>query len=141
MIPTSLKNAGYIVAAYIGVSHNVLIAFALLMVIDVITGMIASKRIEGCNSITSDRLKFGVGSKLLLLAIPFSLALCATAIGQDLRVLTSSSISIMALAELYSIISNIVSYRTGERVPEFDAVSIVLGKVRAFLRAFIQVQK
>jgi phage-related holin len=129
MIPTWLKNITYVIAALIGVEHGVVEAFACLLVFDVITGVAASAKIDGWRSVTSHRLGFGVLAKLLFILVPVSIALAGVVIGQNLQVIVSSSLSVLALSEAYSVIANLYAIHYGKRVPEFDALSIVLRNI------------
>jgi hypothetical protein len=135
IIPVWLKNTGYIIAAILGVKYDAAVAFGSLMMMDVITGVIASVSCCGWRAITSRKLIFGVLSKLFLLFIPLSVALAAIITGNDMRFIVSSSISILTLGEAYSIIGNVYTIKSGKRVLEFDAVSLILSKVREMLIA------
>lgn len=133
VVPTWFKNSTYVLAGFVGISYDVYTAFSALLLIDVITGIIASAKIDGVRSITSKRLSFGLVSKLLLLMIPISIALAGKSIGSDLEELVDSSFFILTASELYSVIGNIYAVKIGERVPEFDAVSVILGNIRRVL--------
>jgi len=135
VIPVWLKNLGYIIAAILGVKYDAAFAFGSLMMMDVLTGVIASASCCGWKAITSRKLIFGVLSKLFLLFIPLSVALAAKVVGNDMSFIVSSSISILALGEAYSIIGNIYTIKSGKRVLEFDAVSLILSRVREMLIA------
>lgn len=130
---TQLKNIGYVIAGILGIKYDIIVAFSFLMLIDVVTGILVSARVDGWVSITSKRLAFGVLSKLLLLLIPISIALAASVVEEDFSFLVRSTISILALAEAYSITGNIYAIKVGERIPEFDAISVILRKIREVL--------
>lgn len=132
---TTLKNLGYVIAGILGVKYDAAFAFGALMIIDVVTGIIASASCCGWKAITSRKLIFGVLSKLCLLFIPLAVALVSKVNGNDLSFIVTSSISILALGEAYSIIGNVYTIKSGKRVPEFDAVSLVLSKIREVLIA------
>ena len=132
---TILKNLGYIIAGILGIKYDAAFAFGSLMMIDVFTGVVASASCCGWKAITSRKLIFGVLSKLFLLFIPLSVALAAIITGNDMKFIISSSISILALGEAYSIIGNVYTIKSGKRVLEFDAVSLILTKVREMLIA------
>ncbi len=133
LIPAWLKNATYALAALAGVTHEAYTAFAVLMLFDVATGVLASAKCDGWRSITSRRLSFGIISKLLLLFIPLAIALAGKAAGVSLQSVISSAFMVLTLSELYSVIGNIYTVRTGVRVPEFDAVSVVLRNIRRLI--------
>lgn len=48
--------------------------------------------------------------------------------------LLSGTLWILIIAELYSIIQNIYTFRTGVLLPEYDAISIVLKKLGDFMK-------
>ena len=133
VIPTWFKNSTYVLAGFVGVSYDAYTAFSALMVIDVITGILASAKVDGWRSITSKKLSFGLISKLLLLVIPISIALAGKSVGSNLEGLVDSSFFILTASELYSVIGNIYTVKMGVRVPEFDAVSVILGNIRKVL--------
>jgi phage-related holin len=136
MIPAWIKNITYVIAALIGVEQGVVEAFAALLILDVVTGVAASAKIDGWRSITSHRLGFGVLAKLLFILVPVSIALAGKVVGQDLQVIVSSSLSVLALSEAYSVIANLYAIHYGKRVPEFDALSIVLKNIFNLLENF-----
>jgi len=133
LIPIWVKNLGYLIAGILGLTYDAAFAFGCLMIMDVVTGIIASASCCGWRAITSRKLIFGVLSKLCLLFIPLAVALVSKVNGNDLSFIVTSSISILALGEAYSIIGNVYTIKSGKRVPEFDALSIILSRVREFL--------
>ena len=62
------------------------------------------------------------------------LAVAAKGIQLDISPLVYASIGVLILGEVYSIIGNIATITTGEEMPEFDALSLVLKKIRAYVR-------
>lgn len=134
LIPTWFKNVTYLIAAFIGLEYDAFSAFALLMLIDVITGVLAAARVNGWRSITSRRLSFGLISKLLLLIIPITIALAGRASGVDIDSVVNTAFFVLTISELYSVIGNIQTVKTGVRIPEFDAISIILASIRRFLK-------
>ena len=67
--------------AYLEISQEPFTLFALLLMIDYITGLAKAKTLQV--SITSNKMKYGLISKLSLLIIPLVLAIGAKAIGAD----------------------------------------------------------
>jgi len=135
---TSLKNTSYIAAfaasvTYIGIVPETMALFALLMVIDVITGIARSAFNKGCRSINSRTARKGIVAKLMLMLAVFSIGITAKILGYDASGYVQATMVILSLGELYSIIGNIHSMRTGKPKVEFDAVSLLLKKVRTML--------
>ncbi|HBI17140.1 MAG TPA: hypothetical protein DDY52_03255 [Candidatus Moranbacteria bacterium] len=108
-------------------------ALSILMIVDFATGILASYKIDGRNSITSRRMTMGAVAKALILLIPFVLILGAKGAGFNLNLVVQSILSMLVLSEVYSIIGNIQAFKTGKRIKEIDALSIILKKIRGML--------
>lgn len=104
-----------------------------LMVIDTITGVAKAWRLNAVQ-ITSHTMWLGVVKKLLTLLLILSLALATKWVGLQMVHLLSGTLWILIIAELYSIIQNIYTFRTGVLLPEYDAISIVLKKLGDFMK-------
>jgi toxin secretion/phage lysis holin len=141
---TSMKNISY-VAAYFAVTSQLgfvpqtLSLFMILMVFDIITGIYRTYIVEGGNAIQSRIGIKGVLSKMMLLVILFSVAITSKIIGFDPETYVNGAIVVLALGELYSIIGNIHSAHTGKPKSEFDAVTVLLKKLRDILDKYLQV--
>lgn len=130
-----IKNGLYIPAFLIaiGLPEDMAVSITVLtvlMVLDFFTGVSAAVQIDGFKSITSKRMIAGIVAKMLILMIPVILLLLGKGIGIDLNEYTQGAVVILVISEAYSNLGNIQSFRTGKRVAEVDAVSIVLKKVR-----------
>jgi hypothetical protein len=47
-------------------------------------------------------------------------------------------LSVLIMAEFYSIIQNVYAVRTGVILPEYDVISIALKKLTGFIQEFIE---
>ena len=119
------------VLAYLEISQEPFTIFAILLVIDYITGVWKAKTLG--ISITSNKMKYGLISKLSLLIIPIVLAMGAKATGADYHYILLSGMYILVLSEVYSIIGNIYCMNTGEELPEYDAVAMLGKQIRNIL--------
>lgn len=133
VIGNALLAIGAWVLVYTGLPAEPAAILGTLMAIDFTTGCFKSHAIG--RSITSQRMRVGLMSKLGVMAIPLVLALAAKGLGVDFKWMVNWSISLFILSETYSIISNIYTAKTGNDVPEFDAVSAILKRVRALLNS------
>ena len=115
----------------LGLDLTKLYILSFLMFLDLFSGMVKAHRNNV--AITSRRLSAGVLSKLMVLLVPLTVALIAKGIEIDLRWLVSFSVSLLIVAEGYSVIGNIYSVRTGEAVTEIDAISVILKKLRKII--------
>lgn len=119
------------VLAYLEISQEPFTIFAILLVIDYITGVWKAKTLG--ISITSNKMKYGLISKLSLLIIPIVLAMGAKATGADYHYILLSGMYILVLSEVYSIIGNVYCMNTGEELPEYDAVAMLGKQIRNIL--------
>lgn len=120
--------------AYLDINTEAFFLFALLLLIDYVTGVWKASCLG--HSITSNKMKYGILSKLSLLLIPVVLAIGAKAVGADFKAVLLVGINILVLSETYSIIGNIYSIRTKDELPEYDAVAMLGNKIRAVLIKF-----
>lgn len=108
----------------------------VLMCIDMLTGTFKAYRTK--ENITSRRWIAGFLSKLVVLLVPFTIALMAKGVDFDVKWFIGFSLSIMVIAEAYSILGNIYTFKTGEAVEEIDAVSAIIKVLRNFLENMIE---
>jgi len=108
----------------------------VLMCIDMLTGTFKAYRTK--ENITSRRWIAGFLSKLVVLLVPFTIALMAKGVDFDVKWFIGFSLSIMVIAEAYSILGNIYTFKTGEAVAEIDAVSAIIKVLRNFLENMIE---
>lgn len=80
--------------------------------------------------VTSHRMKVGAISKCSVMTVPLVMALAARGLGADFQWLVNWTISLFILSETYSVIANVYTARTGQTVTEWDAMSIMLRKLR-----------
>jgi hypothetical protein len=130
-----IKNALYLPSFLIAIGFPEQTAWSIailtiLMLVDFITGIAASSKINGWCSITSKRMTAGALSKLIILLIPFIIAITGKGIGVDFMTYVQGSLIILILSEAYSNLGNIQSFRTGEKVTEVDAISLILKLIR-----------
>ncbi len=113
---------------YLGVDVEAFTMFSILLCIDYITGLTKARAIS--ESITSNKMKYGIVSKLSLIIIPLVLAISGKAMSYDLSNIVFVSVNILVLSELYSIVGNIYAVRNKKELPEYDVVSIIGKKIR-----------
>lgn len=140
---SAIKNISYVAmfiagAEYLGFNAEALSILGVLMLIDIFTGIIRAATVEGMRSIRSAVLKKGVIAKLLLLSGLLSVGIAAKGFGLELEHFAQGIVSVLILGELYSILGNIHSVRTGEPKHEFDAVVWMLNKVKLLLDKVIR---
>ncbi|MFY4767447.1 phage holin family protein [Aliarcobacter butzleri] len=119
------------ILAYLNLEQEPIFLLSLLLLIDYITGLFKAKTLG--HSITSNKMKYGLISKLLLLLIPIVLAIGGKAVGADFHYVLMTGMTILIISEIYSIIGNIYATRTKEEFPEYDAVAMIGKRIRCFL--------
>lgn len=121
----NLKAALYAVVAFVGLPVDPMLALSVLILIDFVTGVGSAYILE--EPVTSNRARIGILSKVVLLLIPVTMALVMKALGASHYLeYANSIIYVLVLSEAYSIIGNIYTIQTKERVKELDAVSALL---------------
>lgn len=117
--------------AYLELDKEPMFFFAVLLIIDYITGLYKAKILG--HSITSNKMKYGCISKMLLILVPIVLAIGAKSVGADMDKALIVGINILIISEIYSIIGNIYSARTKQEFPEWDAVAMIGKMIRNLL--------
>jgi phage-related holin len=114
--------------AYFDMSWESLSILALLLTIDYFTGIAKVYMIDK-SEIKSYKAIAGIISKVTVLIIPIALYIAAKKIDFDLHSYVDAIITMLVLAETYSIIGNVRSIQLRENIQEIDAVSFVLKKL------------
>jgi len=114
--------------AYLNLSWESLTLLALLLTIDLVTG-IAKVYVIDRTELKSYRAIAGVIAKVSILLIPIVLSIVAKQANYDMKFFTDTIITMLMLAETFSIIGNIRSIHQRKRVEEIDAISFVLNRI------------
>lgn len=116
---------------YLGLDAEAIVVLTVLLGVDYATGLIKAKSIH--ESITSNKMKYGIASKMILLVIPISIALGAKGVDVEMGMLVIVCVNILIFSELYSILGNIACITSGKVLPEIDAPSMIAKQIRNFL--------
>ena len=122
--------------SFSGLQKEVVIAYALLLSIDYITGLMASYKVK--EDITSNRMIKGALYKISLLLLLFALGFFAkmTMISQDItNVIFIPIMTMLAAGELFSAFANVHCMRTGERHKEQVVITDYILK---FLKKYLK---
>jgi len=111
-----------------GVDKEALLVFAILLIIDIVTGLGKAYRLG--HKWKSVRLANGIISKCILIVIPLTMALVAKGLHLDISTLVFIVIDALILSEAYSIIGNIYVFRSGKDIEEFDVLNLILKQIR-----------
>lgn len=114
---------------YTGLPAEPAAILAVLMCIDFVAGVSRARTLG--EAVTSHRIKVGTISKCGVMTVPLVLALAAKGLGVDFNWIVGWSVSLLILSESYSIIANVYAIRTGKIAPEWDAISLILSKIRS----------
>jgi len=124
---------------FLEVDKLVIALYALLLVIDIITGIL--KAIKLGHKPSSKNFLIGIMAKLTFLLIPLVIAVAAKAIGIDLKLFVITVINALILNEVYSTIANIYTINTGKKAEEFDVLSLILKFIREFVQRMLNDNK
>lgn len=117
--------------AFIGIDAALFFWFAMLLIMDYVTGLFKAYAIN--ESITSNKMKYGIVSKLSIVIIPVALAIGAKALGADFDSILKVGMTMLILSEIYSIISNVYAIRYNIELPEYDVLAIIGKRIRHML--------
>ena len=110
---------------YLQIPQEQLSILAILMVVDFITGIAKQYRINP-QGIESHKAWIGIVKKVCTIILIFSVALVIRGIGFEPGSYILIILSLLIVAEGYSITQNIYSVHTGKRLSEYDAISAVI---------------
>jgi phage-related holin len=127
-----IKLLLYVVFAYLGIEVE---AFAILMTfmcLDSIIGAIKSMRLGGRFSFK--KMLWGFTLKLCFLIVPLVIALLGKSVGYNFHAVVNITISILTVAEAYSIIGNVYAAKNRVKIEKLDAISVLLRNLRKVLK-------
>ena len=131
--------AAVMVFGYLGLDSEQMHILALLLAVDVITGIVREFAIDP-SKFSSKVGIIGMLSKLLTFTLPMVIALVGKGIGLDMAEFISVAISTLIVYEGWSILSNIGQIRAKDRtIPEYDAISFLIKKTQDFFKKILSV--
>jgi len=137
----SIKTFWYVavtsVLVYFNIPQEAFYIFASLMFIDTITGIAKQYRVESI-WLTSKRMSIGIMAKFVTLMFLFSGWLVINFFKIDPEYYIQTVLSVLIMAEFYSIIQNVYAVRTGIILPEYDVISIALKRLTGVIQEFIE---
>lgn len=132
LIGNGIILAAAAVMAFTGLPAEALTVFAVLMLVDYFSGIGSAVAVG--TPITSRKMKVGVISKIITFLIPLVLAATLkVTIGVGNATVVSFALSILIIAEAYSIISNLHAIKTGKYLPEFEVIALIGEKLRGII--------
>lgn len=137
-IPLAVKNVSYIAIFLMGLPLDAYAILVSFMCLDIALGVTRSVVLHGPRSITSRLLTMGVVEKAMVLIIPALIVWTGRGAGIDLLFIGKGALSILVLAEAYSILGNIQAIRTKKDIKEYDAVTFLLKKLRDILEKLLK---
>lgn len=138
---TIIKNLLYVLVFLIGSVGLEVEAFSIfgtLIVLDTVTGIIKSGIVRGWTSVTSVKATSGVLAKMLIIFVPLIIAWAGRGAGIPLLGFAKGALSILILAEAYSVIGNIHAIARRKEGQEFDAVSWSINVVKRSLEKLLK---
>lgn len=122
---------------YTWVNHEVFTILSILMLLDIISWL--AKTIVVWKKPTSRRFVIGIVSKVLVLIIPMVLWMTAKGVlWIELKGFVNVVLSMLVLAESYSVLQNIISVRQRKEIEEYDAMTAVLNFILKEVKRLIE---
>lgn len=134
VIYNTIVTAIATIMVYLDIDKEAFGLFATLLFIDYITGIWKARTLG--EKITSNKMKYGIISKFILIFIPIVFAIGTKALHQQGDSVLFVGLNILVLSEVYSILGNIYTVRTKEELPEVDAVAAIGQAIRKKLTKF-----
>lgn len=137
----SIKTFWYVavtsILVYLNIPQEALWVLGTLMIIDTITGVAKQYKVESIG-ITSKRMTTWVVTKFVTLLCLLSGWLVINFLKIDPEYYVQTVLSVLIMAEFYSIIQNVYAVRTGIILPEYDVISIALKRLTGAIQDFIE---
>ena len=130
-----IKMLLYLIGAYVGVESETFIILVIFMCIDSVMGAIKAIRLGSVFSFK--KMLWGFILKLSFLIVPLVIALLGKSVGYDFHSVVNITISILTVAEAYSIIGNIYAAKNKVEVEKLDAVSLLLIYIRISIKKIL----
>lgn len=132
-----IKILTYFVFAYLGIEVETFLILMVFMVMDSVLGAIKALRLG--NRFSFQKMLWGYTLKLCFLIIPLTLALLGKSLGYDFHSAVNITISILTVAEAYSIIGNIYAAKNKVEMEKLDAVSLLLIYIRKSIKKVLDI--
>lgn len=140
-----LYGAAAIVATwlnYLGIQQIFFYALGSALVFDWLCGFYKAFRFK---ELSSDKSKRGIVDKLLLLFLPLVLSISFKAFHLDIGFTIDVIFAILTISEILSSMRHIIEMRTGEKIEEVDAVTMLLKAIGSiflkFVKPFVTIKK
>lgn len=127
------------VLVYLNLPIEPVAILAILLLIDYFTGVLKVFILKG--SLRSYRAIAGMLTKGSILLLVFALAFMAKGINLDFKLYLQIFVSVLIISETYSIFGNVYSCIAKEEIEEFDAVAMVIKKVRQGIEKMLLVNR
>lgn len=131
-----VKVVVYLLFAYLGVEVEAFVILMTFMSIDSFMGGIKAIRLG--DKFSFSKMLWGITLKLCFLVVPLVIALLGKSVGYDFHAGVNVTISILTVAEAYSIIGNIYSAKNRSQVNRVDVVSLMLINLRKVLKKTLE---
>ena len=130
-----IKIIIYAITAYLGINIETTLILVSLMALDSFVGVI--KVVMMNKKFTFRKLLLGFTAKLSFLIIPLVIALLGKSLGYNFHYVVNVTISILTVAEAYSIIGNIYAARNKVEIEKVDAISLLLLNVSKLIKKLL----
>jgi small basic protein len=130
-----IKVLTYAIFAYLNLDVEAFGLLMILMCVDSVLGVIKALRLK--ETFRFKTLLWGMILKLCFLIIPLTVAVLGKTLGYDFHIAVSIVMSILSVAEGYSILGNIYVIKNKERLDRVDIISALIRSIRNLLKALI----
>jgi len=115
--------------SYMGLDHQAVVILTIALILDFLLG-IADAYFEDRESVTSENARRWLAKKITRWILPLVVSWCLMWAGVDgVNPLVAAVLWIIILTEWYSIIGHIYSINTGRKLPEIDALELLMEQI------------
>lgn len=131
--------AGTVILSYANIPSVTFSVLCILMVIDYTLGIASACYLS--EKITSKRMGGGAISKLATMLVVIAFGIAANlSVDFDFDSYLNIIITIASFSELYSIVSHLTGIKTGRRLPEWDAWSLLGKSIRSIVERLLGIE-
>ena len=119
-------------------NHTPVAILSVFLIFDVLTGVMATVRVDGVRKLSSRTFSFGILYKFFVLLIPMIVVWTGKGIGLDLLMFAIWALNLLIVSEALSILGNIYTIKTGKYSEEVDVVNMIIKKMKEMLMSFLE---
>lgn len=116
---------------FLGVNYGLILLLWFFMLSDTLLGVAKAVALLGWSGVTRGRFLAGIGTKVAVLFVPFSLALTGALAGYDLNIFVHTALYALIANDAVSCYTNLLSIKTKKNYVNKDFVEMLINSLRS----------